>query len=694
MPSGKPINFDRWRLLLGCALSLASGCSVVPVPLDAAQRESVAAEAEAKLFAGQEPLNRPVTLYEATARSIKYQMEYRVRMMEQAVSLGQLDVAKFDMLPKLTANAGYTSRSNDSFGFGFSPSGQVALNPSASQERTRDTTSVAFTWSVLDFGLSYYRARQLADQSLITEERRRKALQNLVQDVRLAWWKSEAAQRLMPQIEELQEEIALAVEKSRVIENRKLLPPMQTASLRRGLLDLEQQISLRRVDLGQARVELAALLNVPPGTQVQVDPPSRFPAATLELKTRMETLEAVALRNRPELGEEAYKTRVNEDEARRAVLALFPNLNLDVASNYDSNKFLVNRAWMSIGVNVAFNLVKAFSLPAVNRSAEAQSKLDETRRLAMGMAVMTQTRLAAVRYSLLAYEFGVWDLATRDDEQIVGYLSSSAEVGIDTEFELIRAKARYLLSKVNRDLTYAYLEASLGKIYNSVGLDALPPEVDSHETASLAGELQARMVGWENENFGPKAPPNELPVMIGRIDGVPDAQAKEFRAALVRILELSKIKVAEPGEGKLTINSAVLLEPPRDGGRPARVRVALVDDASGSVRFSSEFKTTLSEPVDAQQWSTLGEGAAYRAVGPIARLQSGRAVAQNKLSAPWGDSNLRLARSTASGAAAAVQPEPPAENSESLSLRIAQALAWPAVERISRAEFGGVRLAQ
>ncbi|MCX7160161.1 MAG: TolC family protein [Proteobacteria bacterium] len=648
---------------------------MIPVPLDAAGRERVAAEAEAKLFAGQEPLNRPVTLYEATARSLKYQMEYRVRMMEQAVSLGQLDVGKFDMLPKLTANAGYSSRSNDSFGFGFSPNGTVATNPSASQERTRDTSGVSFTWSLLDFGLSYYRAKQLADQSLIAEERRRKAMQNLVQDVRLAWWKSEAAQRLLPQVDELLEEVDLAIEKSRIIENRKLLPPMQTASLRRGLLDLEQQISLRRQDLAQSRVELAALLNAPPGTQVQIEPPSRFPAATLELKTSMETLEAVALRNRPEVGEEAYKTRVNDSEARRSVLALFPNLNLDVSSNYDSNRFLVNNAWMSIGASVAFNLVKVFSLPAVNRSAEAQRQLDEARRLAMGMAVMTQTRIASVRYMLLAHEFNVWDQATRD-------------------VELIRAKARYLVSKINRDITYANLEAALGKIYNSVGLDALPAEVESHETGALAEQLQARLVGWENENFSPKALAIELPVMIGEIDGVPAAVAKEFRDALVNIFEISKIKVAPTGEGKLTINAGVVLEPPRDGGRPARVKVALIEADTGKVKFSSEFKTTLSEPVDEPQWRTLGEGAAYRVMGPVARLQAGRLVSQKKLSAPWGDPDLKLSRSTTGTMAPAAVPEAQPENSGFLALRFARELAWPATERLSKFELDGVRLAQ
>jgi outer membrane protein len=37
---------------------------------------------------------------------------------------------------------------------------------------------------VLDFGVSYYRAQQKADQILMAEERRRKVIQNVLQDVR------------------------------------------------------------------------------------------------------------------------------------------------------------------------------------------------------------------------------------------------------------------------------------------------------------------------------------------------------------------------------------------------------------------------------------------------------------------------------------------------------------------------------
>ena len=276
----------------------------------------------------------------------------------------------------------------------------------------------------------------------------------------------------------------------------------------------------------------------------------------------------------------------------------------------------------------------------------------------------------------------------------MGYLASSAEVGIDTEFELIRAKARYLVSKISRDITYANLEASLGRIYNSVGLDALPSAVDSHETSALAVQMQARLTAWEDENFSPKPASLDLPVMIGEIEGVPAADQKEFRAAIVRILELSKIHVAEGDAAKLKINSGVFLDAPRDGGRPARVRVALLDAVSGESKFSSEFKTTLSEPVDLPQWRTLGEGAAYRIVGPVARLRTGRVLTQKKSSSPADGGELKLARSTAVSLPGGHRADPAAIPAGTLSLRYARELGWPAVEPMSKIEINEGRRAQ
>ena len=146
-----------------------------------------------KMFAEQEPISGPITFHEAAARALKYNLDYRLKLMESALSHSLYDVSKFDMLPRLVANAGYVSRSNTSGGVSEGidvrtgqPDGTVSLRPSTAVEDNRRLAGLTLSWNVLDFGVSYYRAQQKADQILMAEERRRKVAQNVLQDVRLS----------------------------------------------------------------------------------------------------------------------------------------------------------------------------------------------------------------------------------------------------------------------------------------------------------------------------------------------------------------------------------------------------------------------------------------------------------------------------------------------------------------------------
>ena len=141
------------------------------------------------------------------------------------------------------------------------------------------------------------------------------------------------------------------------------------------------------------------------------------------------------------MAEEGYRARISADEARKAMVGILPNVSLSVMGNYDSNRFLVNNNWYSLGLNVALNLTKVFSIPAMNRSEEAQNRADDARRQAMAMAVLAQTRIAAVRYTLVADEFMVWDEAARDRRPDRAYPSSEA-AGIDNELEVVRGRVR------------------------------------------------------------------------------------------------------------------------------------------------------------------------------------------------------------------------------------------------------------
>lgn len=55
---------------------------------------------------------------------------------------------------------------------------------------------------------------------------------------------------------------------------------------------------------------------------------------------------------------------------------------------------------------------------------------------------------------------------------------------------MIRAEGRYLLARYQREAAFSSAQAAWGRLYNSVGLDVLPAEIDKHDIKTLAREIQ------------------------------------------------------------------------------------------------------------------------------------------------------------------------------------------------------------
>jgi outer membrane protein TolC len=192
----------RWIWVLSFALA---GCAVTPEPFDEETQRQRAGDLLQRLTQDQEPVTAPVDLYTAMARASKYNLDYRVEVMEHAVHVRDLDLKRFDMLPKLVASLDYAGRSNDSGGFSRSLiTGLVSLEPSTSSDRNYFVADLAMSWDVLDFGLSYVRARQAADDVLVSEERKRKVVNRIVEDVRSVFWRAASAERLLHKTLELE----------------------------------------------------------------------------------------------------------------------------------------------------------------------------------------------------------------------------------------------------------------------------------------------------------------------------------------------------------------------------------------------------------------------------------------------------------------------------------------------------------
>jgi hypothetical protein len=74
--------------------------------------------------------------------------------------------------------------------------------------------SAGLTWNILDLGVSYARAKQQANNVLIAKENQRKALQDIIREVRTAYWRAAGAERLMGRIQTIAENIKIAMHES------------------------------------------------------------------------------------------------------------------------------------------------------------------------------------------------------------------------------------------------------------------------------------------------------------------------------------------------------------------------------------------------------------------------------------------------------------------------------------------------
>ena len=487
--------------LLVLSMVLA-GCAVKPqLATQDEVRERVKSDT-AQMYVGQLPIVSAITLEEAIARALKYNLDYRLKKMESAVALGSADYTTYDMLPSMVASAGYRTRSNhiaSDSNINLLTGVETRLNPSSTDERQRVLAGVEFSWNALDFGVSYYRARQQSNQFLIAEERRRKVVQNIVQDVRSSFWRALGAQRLSEQARQITERAGLAMARSREAEIQRVIPPVLALNYQRALLDATTLLNQRRQDLDVAKAELAAMMNVEPGGVFSLAETTETKLVDAPMDIRK--LEDLALMQRPELREEDFKKRITADETRKQLLGMLPGISFDTALQYDSNKFASSNSWAQSGVRISWNLMRLFALPALGKTQEAQNKTDETRRMALSMAVITQMRVATERYRLAVEDFKLADTAAQVDNRMADYMRASVTAKLDTELELIRVQARAVLGNYQRMNAYANAQIAFGRLQNTLGFDPLPDDFEGSELPVLTERVRTHLNAVQKDAF-------------------------------------------------------------------------------------------------------------------------------------------------------------------------------------------------
>ncbi len=487
------------RLAVLVLAVLAAGCTTLPESFSTAEQRQLALADRSAAQQGVEPLSGPLTLSEAVARGLKYNLEHRSRMMEQALALGQADLSRFDMLPKLVASAGYSERNNDSIRRATdSVTGKPSLaNPYISSDREHTTSDLGLTWNLLDFGVSYFNAKQNGDRVLIAAERRRKAMHLLIQDVTSAFWRTASAQKLNAQVRAAIVSAEQALGDSRRSEAEKLRSPLDALKYQRQLLENLKLLEGVEQELASARIELANLINVPLAVDLKVIEPAET-LATKVMTLPIDRLESVAIMQNADLREQYYNARIAAEEGKKVIARMFPNLSFNYAWKYDNDSYLVNQNWREAGAAISFNLFNLLSAPAQMQMADAGVALADQRRVAAQMALLAQMHVARLQFAFAVQQFNRADAMWLVDDRINGHTANREKAEAQGRLESVANNTAAILSLLRRYQALSQVHAASSKLQATLGME---PEIGSVRELSLdelTGAVRRSLKEWED----------------------------------------------------------------------------------------------------------------------------------------------------------------------------------------------------
>ncbi len=477
------------------------GCALVPQPLDKDELSKQAIDRLSRVTMDQEPIAQPVNLYDAMARALKYNLDYKVELMEESLRMKEVDLSRFDLLPQLVATGGYSGR--DKYAGASSRSlltNTESLEPSTSSERDTINTDLSLSWDVLDFGLSYVRGKQKADQALISLENRRNVANRIIEDVRTAFWRAVSAERMLTKLNGLEKNVEDNLDASRELEKRRATAPLTALTYQRELISIKREIQRLQRELMIAKRQLAALMNLAPNDKFTLVIPDRS-SSPLKQPYQVDKMVTFALENRSELREVSYRLRINENELDAALLSVFPNFRMFLGANYDSNDFLYNNDWVSWGAQASWNVMNVFRYPSHKETIKAQDKLLDTRALALTMAVMTQVHVAHARYNHLSKTFATVQEENEIQIRIMDQIRSGFKANTVSQQTLIREEMKSLVTEVKYDIAFADMQNAYANLFAAIGIDDFGPEITGAESLTqISSSLESLWTSRANQS--------------------------------------------------------------------------------------------------------------------------------------------------------------------------------------------------
>ena len=443
-----------------------------------------------------EPVNKTITLEEAIARTLKYNLKQRLGMLSEALSKSQLEVAEAAMLPSVIAAADYSNRSKYDLSDSFNVTNKTySSGETVSALKQSTTGSLTASWNILDFGLSYVRAKQAKNRALIARERRRKVTHELLSEVQSTYWRAYSAQELEKRAGKIGLQIAKVKRNLESILDAQLDKPVKTLRELRNIMSLELQIQDISRELSDNKSRLAALMGMLPNARIKLEP-SNTELASLKVDYRK--LENYALAHRSELREDEYNIRVSQDEIDASLLGMLPGVNFGAGLNASNDELTVNKQWITGTLSVGWNLMNLVSGRDRQQVAKTQLEIAKQRKLVVGSAVLLSVRLAWLGYWETLKNYRTVAEMQVVENDLVSKIKDLATAQSISETDLVRADVSNLVSAVRYHFAFSDVKDAQNRLLFSIAYDPTPEIYDYHDLQEIMVMVGDSLATWQD----------------------------------------------------------------------------------------------------------------------------------------------------------------------------------------------------
>ncbi|WP_157966683.1 TolC family protein, partial [Fastidiosibacter lacustris] len=457
---------------------LITGCSITPTAVENEAQLNNTYKGFHETIKRQPPIDHKITLAEAIARTLKYNLDHKVQQAQLMLESGNLKAAYMEMLPALNLNVDYSFRNNELIQNLVNANGQVTPGQQSYTPREVLNQSYGLQWSLLDLGLSYTRAQQQASRVMIAEEERRKITQQLIQEVISAYWKAWTAQTMVAEVTQFKEKAELALKRSKEATEKKANTPQIELDYQQVLIKAIRKINQLKAQIVDAKANLTRLMNAEPNSNFELSDPGTNLMTLPNISPQFEKMDTLALIYRPELRQASYQAEIAKKGIQAAIINMLPGIDFSFGYNTTNNEFMKNQYWLGGNIGTSLNLIQTvLSGPYAINLANQTHSFEQLKQIAATITVLTQVRIAYSNYLLWQEDANYALQESKVSMALFEHAKKLEQANQGNEQITIRRGIEAISAQFDKDVTLARAHDALSKLYQSIGLDIMPTQV-------------------------------------------------------------------------------------------------------------------------------------------------------------------------------------------------------------------------